>query len=65
MVINTDFYCRDDGVHVKGFFPWSLLDNYEWGSGYTQKFGIVYVDCMDRLKRNPKKSALWFKKFLQ
>ncbi|CAA2994941.1 beta-glucosidase 12-like, partial [Olea europaea subsp. europaea] len=29
---------EDDGVNVKGFFPWSLLDNYEWGSGYTQKF---------------------------
>lgn len=54
-----------DGVSVKGFFPWSFLDTYEWGSGYTQKFGIVYVDRTDGLKRYPKKSALWFKKFLQ
>ncbi|KAL2491506.1 Beta-glucosidase 17 [Abeliophyllum distichum] len=54
-----------DGVNVKGIFPWSFLDNYEWGSGYTQKFGLVYVDRTHRLKRYPKKSAFWFKKFLQ
>ncbi|KAI4373689.1 hypothetical protein MLD38_011787 [Melastoma candidum] len=54
-----------DGVKVKGFFPWSLLDNFEWGSGYTVRFGINYVDYKDGLKRYPKQSAVWFKNFLK
>ncbi|WKA02454.1 hypothetical protein VitviT2T_020642 [Vitis vinifera] len=54
-----------DGVNVKGYFAWSLLDNYEWNSGYTVRFGIVFVDYDHGLKRYPKHSARWFKKFLQ
>ncbi|XP_034702936.1 beta-glucosidase 12-like [Vitis riparia] len=54
-----------DGVNVKGYFAWSLLDNYEWNSGYTVRFGIVFVDYDHELKRYPKHSARWFKKFLQ
>ncbi|KAL2491490.1 Beta-glucosidase 17 [Abeliophyllum distichum] len=70
----VDFYRRHflavkqaitEGVDVKGFLIWSFLDNFEWGSGYLQKFGIVYVDRTHGLKRYPKKSALWFKKFLR
>ncbi|KAJ9685822.1 hypothetical protein PVL29_017759 [Vitis rotundifolia] len=53
-----------DGVNVKGYFAWSLLDNYEWNSGYTVRFGIVFVDYDNDLKRYPKHSAIWFKKFL-
>ncbi|XP_043692665.1 beta-glucosidase 13-like [Telopea speciosissima] len=55
----------DNGVNVKGFFVWSLLDNFEWSFGYTVRFGIYYVDYKDGLKRYPKHSATWFKKFLQ
>ncbi|GLT36956.1 hypothetical protein SLA2020_113010 [Shorea laevis] len=55
----------EDGVNVKGYFAWSLLDNFEWASGYTVRFGINYVDYKDGLKRYPKQSAIWFKKFLQ
>ncbi|KAM7274270.1 hypothetical protein ACFE04_028934 [Oxalis oulophora] len=54
----------EDGVNVKGYFAWSLLDNFEWSSGYTVRFGINYVDYKNGLKRYPKSSALWFKNFL-
>lgn len=53
-----------NGVNVRGYFAWSLLDNFEWGDGYTVRFGIVHVDYEDGLKRYPKNSAKWFKKFL-
>ncbi|KAK6120782.1 hypothetical protein DH2020_045477 [Rehmannia glutinosa] len=49
------------GVNVKGFIAWSFLDNFEWGSGYTQRFGLCYVDYKNGLKRIPKQSALWFR----
>ncbi|XP_055814438.1 furcatin hydrolase-like [Solanum dulcamara] len=52
------------GVYVKGYFAWSFLDNFEWTSGYTQRFGLNYVVYKDNLKRYPKRSALWLKKFL-
>ena len=57
-------HCRD-GVKVKGYFAWSLLDNFEWNSGYTVRFGINFVDYKDRLRRHPKLSAFWFKNFLK
>ncbi|MCD7460081.1 hypothetical protein HAX54_042813 [Datura stramonium] len=53
-----------NSVKVKGYFAWSFLDNFEWTSGYTQRFGLNYVDYKDNLKRYPKRSALWLKKFL-
>jgi beta-glucosidase len=46
------------GVDLRGFFVWSLLDNFEWAEGYTNRFGIVRVD--DDLTRRPKASARWF-----
>ncbi|CAN1761068.1 Beta-glucosidase 13, partial [Linum perenne] len=52
------------GVNVKGFFAWSLLDNFEWRDGYLVRFGLVHVDYKHGLKRSPKKSAYWFKRFL-
>ncbi|WCJ41795.1 Beta-glucosidase 12 [Euphorbia peplus] len=55
----------EDGVNVKGYFAWSLMDNFEWSSGYTVRFGIYYIDFKDGLKRYPKLSAGWFKKFLK
>ncbi|XP_057536413.1 beta-glucosidase 24-like [Amaranthus tricolor] len=54
-----------DGVKVKGYFAWSLMDNFEWLYGYTVRFGIIYIDFKDGLKRYPKHSAKWFKNFLE
>ncbi|XP_047325362.1 beta-glucosidase 44-like [Impatiens glandulifera] len=51
----------DDGANVEGYFAWSLVDNFEWRSGYTSRFGIVYVDFKS-LNRFPKLSAHWFRK---
>ena len=45
---------------VKGYFLWSLLDNYEWADGYEKRFGITYVDFQTQ-KRTPKMSALLYK----
>ncbi|HKA85405.1 MAG TPA: family 1 glycosylhydrolase, partial [Acidimicrobiales bacterium] len=48
------------GVDLRGFFVWSLLDNFEWAEGYRQRFGIVHVD-FETQRRTPKASALWFR----
>ncbi|KAL6966359.1 beta-glucosidase [Sarracenia purpurea var. burkii] len=59
-----------DGVKVKGYFAWSLLDNFEWSEGYTVRFGFHYLayfprdKAMKLLPRYPKKSAKWFTNFL-
>ncbi|EHA8589988.1 Furostanol glycoside 26-O-beta-glucosidase [Cocos nucifera] len=52
------------GANVKGYFAWSLTDNFEWNEGYTQRFGLTYVDYEDDQKRYPKLSAEWFTQFL-
>jgi beta-glucosidase len=51
------------GVRVDGYFVWSLLDNFEWSSGYAKRFGIVRVDY-DTQQRTLKDSALWYRAFL-
>lgn len=50
----------EEGVPIKGYFLWSLLDNYEWADGYEKRFGIVYVDFTTQ-KRTPKLSANYYK----
>jgi beta-glucosidase len=47
------------GVQVKGYHAWSLLDNFEWAEGYTQRWGMVYVDYPTQ-QRYPKDTALWY-----
>lgn len=51
------YRCENEGLDIRAFFVWSLLDNFEWASGYNESFGIVYVD--NTLKRIPKSSALY------
>ena len=48
-----------DGADVRGYYLWSLLDNFEWGYGYSKRFGIVHVDY-DTQERTPKDSAHWY-----
>ena len=52
------------GVDVRGYFAWSLLDNFEWSYGYEKRFGIVHVDY-ETQARTPKDSALEFARFLE
>ena len=52
------------GVNVQAYFVWSLLDNFEWASGYAKRFGIVHIDYQTQ-KRTPKQSALWYGQFLR
>ena len=51
------------GAPVKGYFVWSLLDNFEWGFGYSKRFGIVYID-FPTLERVPKDSFYWYRDLL-
>jgi beta-glucosidase len=52
------------GVPLKGYFVWSLFDNFEWAHGYRPRFGIYHVDY-ETLNRTPKSSALWYRDVIQ
>ena len=52
-----------EGYPVKGYFLWSLLDNFEWADGYSKRFGIHYVDFKTQ-KRTPKLSAEWYREVI-
>lgn len=52
-----------DGVDIGGYFHWTLTDNFEWGEGYTKRFGLIYADYATG-KRIPKESAYWYKNII-
>jgi beta-glucosidase len=53
----------DEGFDVRGYFQWSLMDNFEWAEGYVKRFGIVHIDY-ETQKRTPKLSAHWYSKVI-
>lgn len=49
-----------DGVDIRGYFQWSIMDNFEWELGYSKRFGLIYVDY-ESLERIPKDSYHWYR----
>ncbi|KAG5000269.1 hypothetical protein JHK87_021341 [Glycine soja] len=64
--IRKDFIIlrHTDGVNVKGYYALTFSDSFEWDAGYTVRIGLVYVDFKNNLRRYPKYSSFWLKKFL-
>lgn len=53
-----------DGVDARGYFHWSLMDNFEWAEGYKQRFGLIYVDYRNGNQRILKSSAHWYREVI-
>ncbi|WVZ65391.1 hypothetical protein U9M48_014765 [Paspalum notatum var. saurae] len=54
-----------DGVNVKGYFTWTFMDCFEWGDGYLDRFGLIFIGRLNGLKRYRKESSYWIEKFLR
>jgi len=53
-----------EGVDVRGYFVWSLLDNFEWADGYAKRFGLIHVDYATQT-RTPRRSAHWYRSVIR
>ena len=63
-LLNAAKRAIDKGLDLRGFYAWTLLDDFEWDSGCSSRYGIVFVDYATQT-RTPKDSAYWFKKVIQ
>lgn len=61
--INKLLQAKDEGVPIKGYFAWSIMDNFEWAYAYDRRFGLVHIDYQDQT-RTPKSSAYWYRDFI-
>jgi beta-glucosidase len=61
--VRAAHHALTSGVDLRGYFVWSLLDNFEWAEGYARRFGIVYVDYVTQ-RRIPKDSARWYQRII-
>lgn len=55
---------ENDDCNVRGYFLWSLMDNFEWAHGYNERFGLIHIDY-ETQKRTPKKSYNWYKNLIE
>lgn len=55
---------KENGVDIRGYFYWSILDNIEWADGYKERFGLIFVDY-ETQKRTIKESGYWYKKVIE
>ncbi|MET4144956.1 GH1 family beta-glucosidase [Arthrobacter sp. UYCo732] len=53
-----------EDVELRGYYVWTLMDNFEWAAGYSQRFGLIHVD-FETLERTPKESFYWYKALSQ
>lgn len=56
---------ENEGCNVLGYYAWSNVDVYSWINGYDKRYGLIYVDYENNLKRIPKKSYYWYKEFIE
>ncbi len=55
---------KQEGVDLRGYFAWTMMDNFEWAEGYHPRFGLIHID-FETQERRMKDSALWFREFLK